>query len=341
MRSFYSPRDKPFCLSVSFSVPHGSQIMSMYPENREAEICKIPANQYLPLIGNPFYDTLYRNVAIKIPAETATDPYIYIPKNMLDQNKGRANETYIYDYDTISCKEHHIRYYQQISGMDKEIGDMMKSLEEKGLAENTIIIFASDHGLLMGEYGMGGKSLLYDLVEKIPFFIYDPRMPKEKRGKTISILVSSLDITSTILDYAGVQIPKEMQGKSLLPLIAGNDKNWRKELFLENFFTGRDNPFSEGIRMGDWKYIRMYKAGFWGYKESDIDFRGKAPGFEQLFNLKKDPKEMNNLIKDYEGSKILETLRNKTKKYAEDMNETRKIYKESHDIALRKNNKTK
>lgn len=331
-----TPANKPFCLSVSFSVPHGSQIMSMHPENRQAEICLEPANNYTKLKGSDFYDTLYRNSDIKIPQETAKDPYQFIPEYILNQQKGRATETYIYDYNTVSCKEHYIRYYQQISGMDKVIGDMMKSLEEKGLADNTIIIFGSDHGLLMGEYGMGGKALLYDLASKIPCFIYDPRLPESKKGQNIKALVSSLDLTSTILDYAGINSPKEMQGTSLSPLIKGGAKNWRKELFLESFFTGRDNPFCEGIRMGDWKYIRMYKGGFWGYKETHLDFVNKKPEYEQLFNLKDDPKEMNNLILEYEGSKLLKSLRNKTADYAERMNKTRDDYKQTHEIVLRK-----
>ncbi|GAA4237882.1 sulfatase [Postechiella marina] len=334
-----APKGKPFCLSVSFSVPHGSQIMSMHPENWDAQICKVPANQNEKLEGHPFYDTLYRNVDVEIPEETATNPYKYIPLHMIDQLKGRATQTYIYDYNVDSCKEHHIRYYQQISGMDKVIGDMMKSLEEKGLADNTVIIFASDHGLLMGEYGMGGKSLLYDLASKIPCFIYDPRLLEGQKGQTITNLVSSLDITSTILDYANIKSPEIMQGKSLIPLIHGEDIGWRDELFLENFFTGRDNPFCEGIRMGDWKYIRMYRGGFWGYNEADINFKNKQPGFEQLFNLKDDPKEMHNLIKQYEGTNLLSELRRKTANYANTMNNTREKYKETHQIALRKQRK--
>lgn len=330
-----APKDKPFCLSVSFSVPHGSQIKSMYPGNRESEICMIPANEYEKLKGHPFYDTLYRDSDVKIPAEVGTDPYVHIPKRIMDQQKGRATGTYIYDYNAVSCREHHIRYYQQISAMDKVVGDMMHSLKENGLQENTIIIFASDHGLLMGEYGMGGKSLLYDLTLKIPFFIYDPRLPDEKKGIEIDKLVSSLDITSTILDYSGVEAPEQMQGKSLIPLIEGRDDTWREELFLENFFSGRDNPFCEGIRMGDWKYIRMYKGGFWGYTEEDIDFSKRQPDFEQLFNLKDDPKEMNNLIMEYEGSEILSELRSKTAVYSNDMNVSRVGYKNTHEIAIR------
>ncbi|QVY66101.1 sulfatase-like hydrolase/transferase [Polaribacter sp. Q13] len=336
-----TPDDKPFCLSVSFSVPHGSQIMSMHPESELAEICLEPANKYEKLKGTEFYDTLYRDNVVKIPEETAKDPYQFIPEFMLDQQKGRATQTYIYDYNTVSCNEHYIRYYQQISGMDKVIGDMVKSLKEKGLDKNTVIIFASDHGLLMGEYGMGGKALLYDLASKIPCFIYDPRLPENKRGQDIKELVSSLDITSTILDYAGIKSPDVMQGTSLTPLISGTDKDWRQELFLESFFTGRDNPFCEGIRKGDWKYIRMYRGGFWGYKETDLDFKNKKPGYEQLFNLKDDPKEMNNLIKKFEGSELLAELRGKTGNYANEMNSTRVNYKETHSIALRKKNKKK
>ena len=329
------PGDKPFSLSVSFSVPHGSQIVSMYPDNELAAKGRIPANEYPKLKGRPFYDTMYRDKNITIPAETGTDPYVNIPKRMLDQSKGRATGTYIYDYSRESCKEHYIRYYQQISGMDKVIGDLMKSMKKKGLSDNTIIIFASDHGLLMGEYGMSGKALLYDMVEKIPCFIYDPRLPKNKKGITVDNLVSSLDITTTILDYAGIEPSANMQGRSLIPLINGTEKEWRKELFLESLFTGRDTPFSEGIRMGDWKYIRMYGHHQWSWEEKDVDFKGKKPEFEQLFNLKNDPQEMHNLISEYEGSKILSELRNKTAKYSEEKNLERKRYIQSNPSAIK------
>ena len=110
----------------------------------------------------------------------------------------------------------------------------------------------------MGEYGMGGKGLLYDLASKIPCFIYDPRLPQDLTGKIVSELVSSLDITATILDYAGIEKPRIMEGSSLVPLMANENVEWRDHLFLESLFTLQDNPFCEGIRKGQWKYIRMY-----------------------------------------------------------------------------------
>jgi arylsulfatase A-like enzyme len=323
------PRGKPFCLSVSFSTPHGSQAISMYPESKDAITMMMPANENPKLKGHPIFDTLYRNIEIKIPDETATDPYRFIPKYILDQGKGRANQTYLYNYNLVSNKEHHIRYYQLITGLDKIIGEMFVSLEKRGLANNTVIIFASDNGLLMGEYGMGGKELLYDLTSKIPCFVYDPGLEKSLQGRTIENFVSSLDLTSTILDYAGVNLSVNMEGESLKPLIYGKEVKWRSDIFLESLFTMRDNPFCEGIREGKWKYIRMYN-GIMGYKEQDVEFSGRKPDFEQLFNLHDDPGEKQNLISQYEGKDMLKRLRSNCQAYSDSINKKRRIYMEQH-----------
>ncbi len=327
------PANKPFCLSVSFNVPHGSQTTSMYTDCDNWHSMMTPANENPKLIGHPIYDTLYRNAPFDIPADRARDPYSFIPRRVMDQDKGRS-KTYEYDYNPISAREHHIRYYQTITGLDKVIGGLMKKLEKQGLIENTVILFASDHGLLMGEYGMGGKALLYDLTSKIPCFIYDPSVPIKSRGKALDNLVSSLDITQTILDYADIQAPEHMEGRSLVPLVKGNNPIWREDIFLENLYTGRDNPFCEGIRQGHWKYIRMYD-GKTNYLEEDIDFLTRTPEFEQLFNLEEDPGEYQNLIITYEGTEILEELRAKCRERSDDLNQQRERYVKSHNVQLR------
>jgi hypothetical protein len=301
----------------------------MYPESKDAVTMMMPANENPKLKGHPIYGTLYRNIEIKIPDETATDPYRFIPKYILDQEKGRSNKIYSYNYNLVSNKEHHIRYYQLITGVDKILGDMFASLEKRGLAKNTVIIFASDNGLLIGEYGMGGKELLYDLTSKIPCFVYDPGLKKSLRGRTIENFVSSLDLTSTILDYAGVNLSVDLEGESLKPLIYGKEVKWRSDIFLENLFTMRDNPFCEGIREGNWKYIRMYD-GILGYREKDVDFSGRKPDFEQLFNLLDDPGEKQNLISQYEGTEILRNFRDKCHVYSDGINKKRAVYLEQH-----------
>jgi len=322
-----APEDKPLNLSVSFSVPHGSQTSSMHKWSE-------PANKNPRLKGNTVYGDLYRNMDISIPEDTATDPYRYIPQEIHNQDRGRK-KTYHYDYTAEMCREHHIRYYQQITGLDKVIGEMMVLLKEKGLGRNTIIVFGSDHGLLMGEYGMGGKALLYDLTAKFPCFVYDPRLPKEHRGKIVDKLVSSLDITSTILDYAGVEQPQEMQGTSLRPLVTGKSVQWRDELFLESLYTGRDTPISEGIRKGKWKYIRMFD-GVAPYKEEHVDFKNRIPDFEQLFDLSKDPEEKSNLVAKMKESDILKLLRKRCQEFSENLNRQREEYKKTHKITSRR-----
>ncbi len=328
------PSDKPFCLSVSFSVPHGSQTTSMYPDTPAGRSMMRPANENPKLKGHAIYGNRYRGVDFDIPSETATDPYQFIPKHIMDQSKGRATQTYKYAYNRVSCKELHVRYYQQITGLDQQIGKLVDTLKRKKLWNNTVIIFASDHGLLMGEYGMGGKALLYDLASKIPCFIYDPELKEDIRGSSVDKLVSSLDITTTILDYAGIDAPAEMEGSSLRKLLDDPSALWRTELFLENLYTGRDTPFAEGLRRGDWKYIRMYD-GVTGYKESGVDFANRKPDFEQLFNLKDDPQEKLNLLAEREGSALLTELRKKTAAHSEKLNQQRAEYKKTFSVTGR------
>jgi arylsulfatase A-like enzyme len=320
------PGNKPFCLSVSFNVPHGSQTTSMYPGYPEWRRMTRPANENPKLKGSPFYDMLYRGIDIHIPDDTATDPYRFIPESILDQDQGRRTQTYVYSYDRQTCLEHHIRYYQTITGLDHVIGQLREDLRRRGLAENTVILYGSDHGLLMGEYGMGGKALLYDLASKIPCVIHDPRLPSELRGRELDHLVSSLDYTRTILDYAGVESLEFMDGKSLRPLVEGKDVPWRDELFLESLYTGRDNPFQEGIRMGKWKYIRMYD-GIGSYDESHVDFAGRKPDFEMLFNLETDPGERINLVESHTSSRILADLRRKCAEESAALNGRREAFK--------------
>ena len=327
------PINKPFCLSVSFNVPHGSQVTSMYTGYEDWFKMTRPANENPKLVGHPFYDSLYRKRDLNITTDVESNPYQYIPKHILNQDSGRR-ATYIYDYNEKTNREHHVRYYQTITGMDAVIGDMIKELKSRGLYENTIIIFASDHGLLMGEYGMGGKSLLYDLTSKIPCFIHDPRLPENRRGIKIDKLVSSLDIPATILDYAGIPAPPEMTGRSLIPLTRGTGEHWRTELFLESLFTLRGNPICEGIRDGDWKYVRMFECVN-PYDEKDLDFKNRKPDFEQLFYLHDDPVEKTNLIFKDEFRVVADSLRQKTMNYSIRMNSDREKYKETHKVSAR------
>jgi arylsulfatase A-like enzyme len=181
---------------------------------------------------------------------------------------------------------------------------------------------------------MGGKGLLLDLTTKIPYIIHDPRTSKDQRGRQLDQIVSSLDYTRTILDYAGIVAPAEMEGRSLRPLVEGKDTLWRDELFLESLFTMRDNPFQEGIRTQRWKYIRFYD-GKMSFKEADVDFNGRTPEFEMLFDRQADPTEHHNLATDPQHAAILAELRQKTAAQSVAINLRRADYMKVNSIQPR------
>ena len=162
-----APADKPFMLSVSFSAPHGSISGSMlYPEEDGATRMTKPANSHPKLDQHPTYGSLYRDANLQPPSTFEDDTAKHIPLDV-HPREGRMN-TYSYSYlgpDVL--REHQVRYYQLIHGVDDAVGQLRESLQRRGIADNTVIVFSSDHGLLMGEYAMGGKSLLYDLTTRV------------------------------------------------------------------------------------------------------------------------------------------------------------------------------
>lgn len=287
-----SGQAKPFCLSICYATPHGSKVRKMHgPMDRSS-------SENPKLKDHSIYGGKYRDLDIAYPFQDPDNPYSHIPRSVMDQDKGR-NTTYNYVYDPASSKEHHYRYYQMITELDQMVGELVAELEKQGLAENTVIIYASDHGLLMGEYGMGGKGLLYDLSAKFPCFVYDPKAPNKMRGISREELVSSLDLTVTLLDYAEVKSGPFMTGRSIKQLVKGQRLSmpWREGLFLENMYTGRDTPLQEGYVKGNWKYIRYSKSPH-PYSIDDVEALDGKPVFEMLFNLKEDPGEVTNRIND-------------------------------------------
>lgn len=329
------PANKPFNLSVSFSAPHNSVVSSMYTEGADPDCdnyaCRVmgyPANGNPRLTGHPFYDSLYRNQAIKISPDTGQNPGAFIRDGIIDHNA--RHQWYAYNYDAGLQPEHLIRYYQTITGIDHVVGELVAQLEQLGLADNTIIIFTSDHGLLNGEYGTGGKALLYDLVAKIPLVIFDPRKQTMGDEDVREELVLSVDVPATILSYAGLPVPKAMDGTDLnaqdLP---------REEVFLESLTVAEGNPFIEALRTQEWKYVRYLEPNGCPYTEQQLDFSGQQPIFEQLFHLGSDPQERVNLVDAEEHAETLTSFRGRTKARSAAMTSNGLRYKRGFSVPLR------
>ena len=304
-----APADKPFMLSVSFSAPHGSISGSMrYPDEEGATRMTLPANGHPRLRDHPVYGSLYRDADLAIPATFHDDTANHIPLDVHPREGRMATYSYSYAGEDV-LREHMVRYYQLVHGLDIAVGKLRESLDRRGLADETVIVFSSDHGLLMGEYAMGGKSLLYDIASRVPLIVYDPRAPASQRGSTIDELVLSIDVPATIVSYGGLEVPASMQGRYLRPLMADPESDWRDEIFLESLFLLRTGPFMEAVRTKEWKYVRYFKSDSSQYGEEDVDFQGREPDFEQLFDLINDPGEERNLIRDAAHDALIDRLR--------------------------------
>lgn len=312
-----APSEKPFMLSVSFSAPHGSISGSiLHPDEQGQTRMTKPANSHPRLVDHQIYGSLYRDVDMDVPGSFTDDTSRHIPLEVHPREGRMATYSYSYAGKEV-LQEHKVRYYQLIHGVDLVVGQLRASLEERGLADNTIIIFSSDHGLLMGEYAMGGKSVLYDIATRVPLIVYDPRSDSDGSGITIDELVLSIDVPATILSYAGVGVPASMQGRDLRPLMKDPGLKWRDEIFIESLFLLRTGPFMEAVRTKEWKYVRYFPTEKAQYAEQDTDFRGLEPAFEQLFDLANDPGEEVNLIDHVSQRKRAERLRDKCRQHSE------------------------
>ncbi|TCP22330.1 arylsulfatase A-like enzyme [Scopulibacillus darangshiensis] len=167
-------------------------------------------------------------------------------------------------------------YYALITHIDYQIGRFLMAMKEHGVLNNTVILFASDHGELLGDHHLFRKSLPYEGSANIPFILSDPgNVLKGKRNHEIEEVVEIRDIMPTLLDAAGVSIPKSVDGKSVLPLCSGANIKWRDYLHGEHAAGDTSHHY---VTNGKEKYIWFSQTGE-----------------EQLFDLVNDPQEIVNL----------------------------------------------
>lgn len=278
-----APAGQPFCLSLSFSAPHAHDSAP---------------DQYF---WQPEQDQLLANGEVPGP-DLAEDRYF----NSLPQavREGFNRTRWHWRYDTPEKYQHSVKgYFRMIAGIDREIGMIRQKLAEKGLADNTIIILMGDNGYFLGERQLAGKWLLYDNSIRVPLIVYDPRV---KEHRDISDMALNIDVPATMLDAAGIASPASWQGKSLLPVVSGKAAGLDRDAILtEHLWEFVNIPPSEGIRTDRWKYFRYVNDH----------------SAEELYDLSKDAKEINNLAGDPAHRASLQAMRSQleqlTAKYAD------------------------
>lgn len=262
--------DKPFCMSISFKAPH------------------------MPFSPDQYFDYVYEGKKYKKPenygAENAT--------HLASQAKtGRQYKSYDFWRESEESYQETIKDYNQlIHGVDYALGMIRKTLEEQGIADNTIIIFTSDNGYSCGAHNFGGKVLPYEEAAKSPLIIYDPRTPAKNRGIRRDEITANIDMAPTILNYAGVNPPENMDGEDLSPLINKSKKFKRETVALMNMW-GNDEIQAMGVVSKDWKYI------FWQYEDDNMK------STEELYHIGEDRLEMTNKANDPSAERQLNKMR--------------------------------
>jgi N-acetylglucosamine-6-sulfatase len=171
---------------------------------------------------------------------------------------------------------------------------VMKWLEDNGLAENTLLVYMGDNGFSFGERGLIDKRHMYEESMRVPLLAWCPSLIRP--GTKVEQVVQNVDIAPTLLAYAGVAKPKQMQGVSFVPLLKGEKvPGWRDRAFYEYYWEVAfpQTPTMFGVRTDRYKFIFNY--GVWDANE--------------LYDLKEDPDEVNNLIRSPQHQEIAQQLR--------------------------------
>lgn len=184
-------------------------------------------------------------------------------------------------------------YLAVAKSLDRNIGKVLDYLDRNNLTENTVVIYASDQGFYMGEHGWFDKRFMYEESLRTPFIMKYPGVINP--GSSIDNMVVNIDFTPTILDIAGIKPPKDIQGQSFLPVLKNKEYKWRNAVYYHYYEYPEPHHVSPhfGIRTNRYKLIRFYgPADFW-----------------ELYDLKKDPGEIQNLYSKKEYRSVILQLK--------------------------------
>ena len=233
----------------------------------------------------------YDPAAMRVP-ETWRDDLSGKP-HYLKQARSRLRALE-YGYAKPEAIQRHLqRYYAAVTEVDASIGKVLRAVERLGLKQNTWFILMGDNGWFMGEHGFTSKVLPYEESIRVPMIVAGPGI--QPRADTH--LVLNIDLTATMLDLARIPVPDQMHGRSLLPLIRGQEVNWRESFLYEALTPTLGSWPLLTVRTERWKYIQTY----------DIEDPSRCV-FEELYHMQEDPLEVHNLAQDVRHATVVRQL---------------------------------
>ncbi|MEM0896322.1 MAG: sulfatase [Verrucomicrobiota bacterium] len=257
-----------------------------------------------------------RSYAVDLPPRFPKDfPENYDPANHTeDQIKLLAYNTYLKNY--LRC----------VKGVDDNLARLFAYLEDEGLMDNTVIIYTGDQGFMLGEHDYQDKRWMYEESQRMPFLIRYPRLIPA--GKRTDGIVENVDFGPTMLDFAGISIPDNMQGRSFKSIcVSGNEPaDWKKAAYYRYWMhmAHHDNPGHMGIRTKTHKLIYFYGCNYEGGYQT-------PPAWE-LYNLKSDPHELNNVYDDPSNADLVSDLKAQLAQLREDVGDDGSHYPKAEAV---------
>lgn len=285
---------KPFFLTVSFDNPHN--------------ICEWARNEPLPYGNIPSVDVSKTPQLPLNHVQSATFPEV------LKIEKEASKKVYpTANYTDEDWRQYRYAYYRLVEKVDAEIGKILNAIDDLDLRKNTLIIFTSDHGDGNASHGWNQKTALIEESIRVPFIAsYKGEI---KKNKVSQVLISNgLDLYPTICEYANIETPDELTGVSLKPIFEGRNKKLERDyVVVETKFEGK---FAFGT-MGRSIVGKRYKYVLYNWGKNR----------EQLFDLEKDPLELNNLATSKSYIKIIDEYRQYLLDWCKTTNDTKFLRK--------------
>lgn len=257
--------DKPFCMYVSLLAPHDPRSM---PKR---------------------FKELYSADEIELPDNYMTEhPFDFSVSQIRDEKLAAQPR------DETEIRQHIAEYYAMISHIDYQLGEVMDALERSGTYDDTLVVFAGDNGLAVGQHGLMGKQNHYEHSIRVPLIFAGPDVPEGVQADSYAYL---LDIYPTLCDYLGIDKPQTVEGKSLLPVFENTETHVRDELYF---------AYTDLLRSVK---DQRYKL---------IEYRTEDLNKTQLFDLQQDPQETNDLSGDSAQADLIKALRQRLQQWRTD-----------------------
>lgn len=257
------PRSAPFCLCLWHKAVHtefapATRHLGLYSDIKPEP----PKNMYEPTEGKPKWLNKLRR--------TWDDPENR--ETMVDRIKN---------------------YYRTLAAVDESVGRVLDTLDEMGVLDDTLVVFAGDNGFFLGDHGLGDKRAMYEESIKIPLLMRYPRLIKP--GSVLDPAVLNIDLAPTFLDLAGIKQMPKTQGQSLRSVMRGDKSELRDDWLYEYNWEAeaKNRPGIRGVRTKRWKYIT--------YLDDE--------NIPELYDLKNDPYEMRNVIDDPDNADVLADMK--------------------------------